>query len=60
MERVPSGRCRRSRQTSIGFGELGRATGPEIWQLAQDVVADVHAKFGVSLEPEVNLVGGGL
>ena len=38
----------------------GRATGPEIWQLAQDVVADVHAKFGVSLEPEVNLVGGGL
>jgi UDP-N-acetylmuramate dehydrogenase len=38
----------------------GGATGPEIWQLAQDVVADVRAKFGVSLEPEVNLVGGGL
>jgi UDP-N-acetylmuramate dehydrogenase len=38
----------------------GGATGPEIWQLAQDLVADVLAKFGVSLEPEVNLVGGGL
>jgi UDP-N-acetylmuramate dehydrogenase len=38
----------------------GGATGPEIWQLAQELVADVRAKFGVSLEPEVNLVGGGL
>lgn len=38
----------------------GCSTGPEIWQLAQDIVADVREKFGVSLEPEVNLVGGGL
>lgn len=34
----------------------GSATGPEIWQLAQNIVADVREKFGVSLEPEVNLV----
>jgi UDP-N-acetylmuramate dehydrogenase len=34
----------------------GGATGPEIWQLAQDIVADVHARFGVLLEPEVNVI----
>ena len=30
----------------------GRATGSELWQLAQDVRAKVKAVFGVELEPE--------
>lgn len=35
----------------------GGARGPEIWQLACDVMASVKAEFGVSLEPEVNQIG---
>ncbi len=35
----------------------GQATGPEIWELAQDIIADVQEKFKIGLEPEVNLVG---
>jgi UDP-N-acetylmuramate dehydrogenase len=33
----------------------GSATGAQIWQLSQDVVDDVHSKFGVELEREVNV-----
>ena len=33
----------------------GHASGKEIWQLSQDVVDDVHQKFGVELEREVNV-----
>lgn len=33
------------------------ATGQEIWALAQEIIADVKAKMGVELEPEVNVVG---
>jgi len=35
----------------------GGATGAEVWQLAQDVMASVADKFGVHLEPEVNQIG---
>lgn len=35
----------------------GGATGSEVWQLAQDIIASVEAKFGVKLEPEVNIIG---
>lgn len=35
----------------------GGATGAEIWQLAQDIMNDVHAKYGIHLEPEVNQIG---
>ena len=31
--------------------------GKEVWDLAQDVMASVKDRFGVSLEPEVNQVG---
>lgn len=34
----------------------GSATGPELWQLAREVMASVEEKFGVSLEPEVNIL----
>ena len=36
---------------------FGGATGKDVWDLAQDVMASVKDKFGVSLEPEVNQVG---
>ena len=36
---------------------FGCATGKEVWDLAQDVMASVKEQFGVSLEPEVNQVG---
>ncbi len=35
---------------------LGGATGEDIWQLAQDIRASVAKKFGITLQPEVNLV----
>ncbi len=34
----------------------GAATGNEVWQLAQDIIGSVREKFGISLEPEVNIV----
>lgn len=34
----------------------GQATGPELWQLAQDIMQSVFEKFGVQLEPEVNIL----
>ncbi len=32
---------------------LGKATGQEIWELAQNIQEDVFQKFGIRLEPEV-------
>jgi UDP-N-acetylmuramate dehydrogenase len=35
----------------------GNASGPELWALAQRVIAGVQAKFGVRLEPEPLVIG---
>lgn len=35
---------------------LGGATGAEIWALAQEIMASVKEKFGVTLEVEVNVI----
>ncbi len=34
----------------------GKASGEDIWNLATKIIEDVHAKFGVRLEPEVNIL----
>ena len=35
----------------------GRATGAQVLALARDIAADVHARFGVALEPEPRIIG---
>ena len=35
----------------------GAATGQEIWTFAQALIASVQQKFGIQLEPEVNVIG---
>jgi UDP-N-acetylmuramate dehydrogenase len=34
----------------------GDAKGEEIWQLAQDIIADIETKYGICLDPEVNVI----
>ena len=34
----------------------GNATGAELWEVAQMVQKEVFAKFGIALEPEVNVI----
>ena len=36
----------------------GHATGPQLWALAQQVIAGVDAAFGIRLEPEPVIIGG--
>jgi UDP-N-acetylmuramate dehydrogenase len=36
----------------------GQASGPELWALAQQVIAQVQTTFGVTLEPEPRVIGG--
>lgn len=35
----------------------GNATGAELWEVAQMVQKEVFVKFGIELEPEVNVIG---
>ena len=34
----------------------GSGKGSDIWQLAQEIQADIQSKYGVTLEPEVNIL----
>lgn len=36
----------------------GQASGPQLWSLAQQVIAQVQTTFGVTLEPEPRVIGG--
>jgi len=35
----------------------GNATGTELWQIAEDIMASVEDKFGIHLEPEPRVIG---
>jgi UDP-N-acetylmuramate dehydrogenase len=37
----------------------GKASGAQLWALAQQVVAGVRERFGVTLEPEPLVIGQG-
>ena len=37
----------------------GQASGPQLWAVAQQVMAGVHGKFGVQLEPEPVVIAAG-
>ena len=41
----------------LALTNSGGATAADICELAREVRASVEAKFGITLEPEVNLVG---
>ncbi len=60
----------KGRRTATGSGDAGvsdrhalvlvnhgRATGAELLALARGIAADVHARFGVAIEPEPRIVG---
>lgn len=51
------GGARVSTKHVLALTNTGSATAEEIAQLAREVLASVQAKFGITLEPEVNLVG---
>ena len=42
-------------QQALVLVNYGEATGAEIWQLAQDIIASVHSSFGIELMVEVNI-----
>lgn len=35
----------------------GKASGEELWQVAEDIMQSVHDKFGIQLEPEPRVIG---
>lgn len=51
------GGARISTKHVLALTNAGTATAEELLQLAREVRASVEAKFGITLEPEVNLVG---
>jgi UDP-N-acetylmuramate dehydrogenase len=51
------GGARVSTKHVLALTNAGNATAEEIAQLARDVRTSVQEKFGITLEPEVNLVG---
>ena len=51
------GGARISTKHVLALTNSGNATAEELVQLAREVRKSVHEKFGINLEPEVNLIG---
>lgn len=43
-------------QQALVLVNYGNATGAEIYSLAQDIIEDVNAKFGITIQAEVNIL----
>lgn len=50
------GRTGSHKDQALVLVNYGGAEGQEIWQLAMDIQASVLAKFGVTIQPEVNVI----
>lgn len=50
------GSCATWKNQALVIVNLGDATGEELFQFSQKIVEDVEAKFGISLEREVNIL----
>jgi UDP-N-acetylmuramate dehydrogenase len=57
LKGVREGDAGMSNRHALVLVNHGQASGPQLWALAQRVIADVEAKFGVRLEPEPVIVG---
>jgi UDP-N-acetylmuramate dehydrogenase len=44
------------RQQALVLVNYGGGNGSEIWQLAMDISTSVNEKFGIKLQPEVNVI----
>jgi UDP-N-acetylmuramate dehydrogenase len=57
LKGVREGDAGMSNRHALVLVNHGQASGPQLWALAQRVIADVEAKFGVRLEPEPVVIG---
>jgi UDP-N-acetylmuramate dehydrogenase len=57
LKGVREGDAGMSNRHALVLVNHGQATGPQLWALAQRVIAEVEAKFGVRLEPEPVVIG---
>ncbi len=50
------GNCGMHERQALVMVNYGKATGDEILKLANNIIDDIHAHFGIKLSPEVNIL----